>query len=92
MKTAIPNDLKIVPTARIIGPGSPERWTVHTAKGVYLGLVEKYPNNRTDKHPYKAFAPKPHGTMALCRMLGAFYGKDGWGDALRALIDNGGAR
>ncbi len=45
--------------------------------GEIIGLLEKWKNTRTDKHPWKAF--KGHG--AACTFLKAFYPEEGGKDA-----------
>jgi hypothetical protein len=46
-----------------------------------IGMVEKYRDSRTDKHPHKAIM----GTGCDASFVEAFYGKDGFADAVRTI-------
>jgi hypothetical protein len=58
--------LELVKKAR---GGSTGMWLVKDSDGNILGLLEKYNDTRTDKHPWKAFL----GHGASVKYLGAFY-------------------
>jgi len=55
----------------LIERGGEGRAAVHLVKvnGQVIGMLEKYPNTRTERHPWKAFA----GYGRNRRFLGAFY-------------------
>ena len=48
-------------------------------KGVWVGFLTKYPNTRTETHPWKAFGVKhiPASPPQVGEYYGAFYEKDG---------------
>ncbi len=49
--------------------GRPARWLVQNAKGLVVGLLERWPTTDTEIHPWKAYG----GTGAGIIFLGSFY-------------------
>lgn len=49
--------------------------------GKVIGMLEKYPNNRQETHPFKAFS----GVGFKSRFIEAFYGPTGREDAIKAI-------
>jgi len=71
--------------------GSPARFTVVNQAGFIIGLLEKFRDNRTDTHPWKAFTYASPWKLALhttpaVTYLGAFYNSDGGRDMAVATI------
>jgi hypothetical protein len=71
--------LKQVKKARA---GTAGMWLVKDDNGNILGLLEKYNDTRTDKHPWKAFS----GHGATCEYLRAFYAEEGGKTAAIAAV------
>jgi hypothetical protein len=46
-----------------------------------IGLLEKYPNTKTETHPWKAYI----GVGQAAEFIGSHYGKDGRSKACRAI-------
>ncbi len=49
--------------------GRPARWLVQNAKGLVVGLLERWPKTDTEIHPWKAYG----GTGPGIIFLGSFY-------------------
>lgn len=63
--------------------GSPALYLVRRGE-VLIGLLEKYPNTRTDTHPWKAYSGWGH----RAKFLGAFYANEGGkAAAIRAITE-----
>ncbi len=56
-------------------------WHYQRSRNVPIGMLEKYRNNRSETHPWKAFA----GIGMKARYIGAFY--DGREAALEAVLN-----
>lgn len=63
------------------GKGAPAVYLVKNASGFVVGLLEKYPNSRTDTHPWKAFTGRDNQ-----KFLGVSYAKNGKEVAVEAII------
>jgi hypothetical protein len=58
-------------------------FAVKDDRGNVLGLLEKFPDTRSDKHPWKAYG----GCGATAVFLGSFYPSEGGKEAaLRAVL------
>jgi hypothetical protein len=64
------------------GGGTPALYLVRDSAGDIVGLVEKFKNTRTDKHPWKAYL----GFGMDAKFLGAFY-DGGCSAAVNAIAD-----
>ena len=53
-----------------------------TRNGTEIGLLEKYPSSRSERHPWKAF----RGIGDACKYVGAFYPEDGGKQAALAAV------
>ncbi len=70
---------------RVKDSKAPAQYVV-LANGLAVGLLEKYRDTRTDKHPWKAF----RGVGHKCQFLQAFYPQDGGkGAAVARVLDAG---
>lgn len=65
--------------------GESALYLVKDQDGNVVGLLEKYPNTRTDRHPWKAFL----GYGMTLKFLGAFYPEDGGRDAALGAVELG---
>lgn len=63
--------------------GRPARYVV-IRRGVEIGFIEKFANDRETIHPWKAF----HGIGHAARFLGVSYAKDGKQRAINAVVSN----
>jgi hypothetical protein len=62
--------------------GTAGMWLVKDEAGNIIGLLEKYNDTRTEKHPWKAFS----GHGAGCKYLRAFYPEEGGKEAAIAAV------
>ena len=63
-------------------PGSYNLYTVTNHAGTIIGLLEKYPDTKTEKHPWKAFSG--HGTNV--KFLRSYYPDEGGKKAALAAV------
>lgn len=59
-------------------------YLVKDEMGRDIGMLVKWRNTRTDRHPWKAFGPLVNSSEPR-KFLGAFYGPNGKRDALQAV-------
>lgn len=74
----------LIEHVRAMKSETPGVWLVKQ-DGNVVGLLEKYLDTRTDKHPWKAF----RGTGVAATFLGAWYPSEGGQlEAINAILDN----
>lgn len=66
-----------------------EAWYLVEKDGKDIGMLVKWRDTRSDKHPWKALGPLPATPATPRPFLGAFYPEDGGREkATQAILDN----